>query len=55
MLEVRFTQTRVEKLQGFINQIGHFKLLQNEENNIFVDRFKKLVGMGRSRDMPIAR
>ena len=51
MLEVRFTQTRMEKLQGFINQIGHFKLLQNEENNIFVDRFKKLVGEVRSIDI----
>ena len=50
MLEVRFTQTRVEKLQGFINQIGHFKLLQNEENNIFVDRLKHLVGEVRSID-----
>ena len=41
MLEVRFTQARLEKLQGYLNEIGHFKLNQNEENNIFIDRFKK--------------
>ena len=40
MLEVRFTQARLLKLQGFLNEIGHFKLLPNEENNIFIDRFK---------------
>ena len=50
MLEVRFTQARLEKLQGYLNEIGHFKLNQNEENNIFIDRFKKLVGEVRSID-----
>ena len=44
MLEVRFTQARLEKLQGYLNEIGHFKLAPNEENNIFIDCFKKLVG-----------
>ena len=44
MLEVRFTQARLEKIQGYLNEIGHFKLLQNEENNMFIDRLKKLVG-----------
>ena len=43
ILEVRFTQARLEKLQGYLNEIGHFKLNQNEENNIFIDRFKTLV------------
>ena len=42
MLEVRFTQARLDKLQGFLNKIGHFKLKPNEENNIFIDRFKKI-------------
>ena len=42
MLEVRFTHARLLKLQGFLNEIGHFKLLPNEENNIFIDRFKKI-------------
>ena len=49
-VEVRFTQARLEKLQGYLNEIGHFKLNQNEENNIFIDRFKKLVGEVRSID-----
>ena len=51
MLEVRFTQARMEKLQGYLNEIGHFKLTPNEENNIFIDRFKKLVGEVRSIDV----
>ena len=36
MLEVRFTQARLEKLQGYLNEIGHFKLNPNEENNILL-------------------
>ena len=50
MLEVRFTQARLEKLQGYLNEIGNFKLLPNEENNIFIDHLKKLVGEVRSID-----
>ena len=40
----------MKKLRGYLNEIGHFKLLQNEENNIFIDRFKKLVSEVRSID-----
>ena len=50
MLEVRFTQARIDKLQGFLNEIGQFNLKPNEENNIFIDRLKKLVGEIRSID-----
>ena len=50
MLEARFTQARLKKLQGYLNKIGHFKLIPNKENNIFIDRFIKLVDEVRSID-----
>ena len=41
----------MKKLQGYLNEIGHFKLIPNEEANIFIDRFKKwLIGEVRSVD-----
>ena len=42
MLEVRFTQARLEKLQGYLNEIGHFKLNPNLKIYIFIDRLKTI-------------
>ena len=40
----------IGKVARYLNEIGHFKLNPNEENNICIDRFKKLVGKVRSID-----
>ena len=50
MLEVRFTQERLNKIQGYLNEIGRVKHNENEDFKIFVDRFKKLIGDVRSID-----
>jgi hypothetical protein len=50
MLEIRFTQERLNKIQGYLNEIGRVKHEANEDFKIFVDRFKKLVGDVRSID-----
>jgi len=50
MLEVRFTQERMNKIQGYLNEIGRVKHETNEEFKIFIDRFKKLMGDVRSID-----
>ena len=50
MLEARFTQERINKIQGYLNKIGRVKHEANEDFKIFVDRFKKLIGDFRSID-----
>ena len=44
MLETRFMQERMNKIQGYLNEIGRVKHEANEDFKIFVDRFKKLIG-----------
>ena len=48
MLETRFTQERMNKIQGYLNEIGRVKHEANEDFKIFVDRFKKLIEWKRS-------
>ena len=43
MIENRFTEERLNKVQGFLNKIGAFKNESNEDNKVFIDRFTKLV------------
>ena len=50
MLELRFTQARLNKIQGYLNEIGRVKHEANEDFKIFIDRFKKLIGDVRSID-----
>jgi len=50
MLETRFTQERMNKIQGYLNEIGRVKHEANEDFKLFVDRFKKLIGDVRSID-----
>ena len=50
MLELRFTQERLNKIQNHLNKIGQFKQEQGEDFKNFVDRFKKLIGDVRSVD-----
>ena len=50
MLELRFTQERLNKIQGYLNEIGRVKHEANEDFKIFIDRFKKLIGDVRSVD-----
>ena len=50
MLETRFTQERMNKIQGYLNEIGRVKHEANEDFKIFIDRFKKLIGDVRSID-----
>ena len=38
MLETRFTQERMNKIQGYLNEIGRVKHEANEDFKIFVDR-----------------
>ena len=40
MLETRFTQERMNKIQGCLNKIGRVKLEANEDFKIFVDRLE---------------
>ena len=47
MIENRFTEERLNKVQGYLNEIGAFK---NESNEVFIDRFRKLVDYVRSID-----
>ena len=44
MSETRFTQERLNKIQGYLNEIGRVKHEANEDFKIFIDRFKKLIG-----------
>ena len=50
MLETRFTQERLNKIQGYLNEIGRVKHKAIEDFKIFADRFKKLIGDVRSID-----
>ena len=50
MLETRFTQERMNKIQGYLNEIGRVKHEANEDFKTFIDRFKKLIGDVRSID-----
>ena len=50
MIENRFTEERLNKFQGFLNEIGSFKNEANEDNKVFIDRFRKLVDDVRSID-----
>ena len=50
MLELRFTQEKLNKIQNHLNKLGQFKQDQGEDFKIFVDRFKKLIGDVRSID-----
>ncbi len=45
MLETRFIQERMNKIQGYLNDIGRVKHEANEDFKIFIDRFKKLIGV----------
>ena len=44
MLETRFTQERMNNIQGYLNEIGRVEHEDNEDFKIFVDRFKKFIG-----------
>ena len=48
MIENRFTEERMNKVQGYLNEIGTFERAANEDNKVFIDRFRKLVGDVRS-------
>ena len=50
MIENRFTEERLNKVQGYLNQIGVFNIEANEDNKVFIDRFRKLVDDVRSID-----
>ena len=50
MLETRFTQERLNKIQSYLNEIGRVQHEANKDFKIFVDRFKKLFGDVRSID-----
>ena len=41
MLETRFTQERINKIQGYLNALGRVKHENNEDYKLFIDRFKK--------------
>ena len=41
MIENRFTEERINKVQGYLNEIGSFKTVSNEDNIVFIDRFRK--------------
>ena len=43
MIENRFTEERLNKVQGYLNEIGVFNIEANEDNKVFIDRFRKLV------------
>ena len=43
MIEKRFTEENLNKVQGLLNYIGSFKNESNEDNKVFIDRFRKLV------------
>ena len=42
MLEVRFTQARLLKLQGFLNEIGHLKFATQRRKQYFHRPFRKI-------------
>ena len=44
MLEARFTQERMNKIQEYSNEIGRVKYDGKEDFKIFINRFKKLIG-----------
>ena len=50
MIEKRFTEEKFNKVQGYLNEIGAFKNEANEDNKVFIDRFRKLVDDVRSID-----
>ena len=50
MIEKRFTEEKFNTVQGFLNEIGSFKSEANEDNKVFIDRFRKLVDDVRSID-----
>ena len=50
MIEKRFTEEKFNKVQGYLNEIGAFKIESNEDNKVFIDRFRKLVDDVRSID-----
>ena len=43
MIENRFTEERLDKVQGYLNEIWAFKTESNEDNKVFIDCFRKLV------------
>ncbi len=43
MIENRFTEERMKKVQGYLNEIGSFTTVANEDNKVFIDRFRKSV------------
>jgi hypothetical protein len=43
ILEVKFTQERLNKIQTYLNNIGQFKKEPNEDFKILIDRFNKLM------------
>ena len=48
MIENRFTERRLNKVQGYLNEIGVFQNESNEDNKVFIDHFRKLVDEVRS-------
>ena len=50
MLEIRFTQERLNKIQIFLNEIGRVKHNGTQDFKMFIDRFKKLIGDVRAID-----
>ena len=50
MLEARFTQERMNKIQGYLNEIGRVQYYGKEDFKIFIDNFRKLIGDVRSID-----
>ena len=43
-------EERLNKVQGYLNEIDAFKNESNEDNKVFIDRFRKLVDDVRSID-----
>ena len=43
MIVKKFTEENLNKVQGLLNDIGSFKNESNEDNKVFIDRFRKLV------------
>ena len=41
MIENRFTEERLNKVQGFLNKIGAFKNESNEDNKVFISKFSR--------------
>ena len=50
VIEKRFTEENLNKVQGLLNDIRSLKNESNEDSKVFIDRFRKLVDDVRSID-----